>query len=207
MASFERMSINVQRLILLVHNRPVLWDPTSEEYHNRVLRDEAWAKVLEELYPEITGMPPQRQTEILKNVKTRWRSVRDRFKKSALEQEQSGSSPKKRKCSYYNDLQFLLNTRDLRMTEGNIAAPQHEEDTQEQSSATEDALLTSCEDVQHDSADPSASVPQPGIGSSATGMSQTGENKNCAGATNRRKTGQKWEAEKSEATISAQSST
>ncbi|XP_077110045.1 uncharacterized protein LOC143766334 isoform X2 [Ranitomeya variabilis] len=155
MVSYDRMSINVHRLILLVRNRPILWDPSCDHYHNRFKRDNAWDKVVNKLYPECLGMLPERKNKILKDVRTRWRSVRDRFKKNVHDQERSGSSPKPKKCPYYDDLQFLLNTRELRITEGNIPTPECEiEKGQDQGSRAKDSntIISSCKDTEDQAA-------------------------------------------------------
>ncbi|XP_077106356.1 polyadenylate-binding protein 1-like isoform X2 [Ranitomeya variabilis] len=60
------------------------------------------------------------------DVRKRWRSVRDRFTKFTNTESKSGSSPSKKKCSYYNDLQFLLTSRELRASQGNIESENNE---------------------------------------------------------------------------------
>ncbi|XP_069599245.1 uncharacterized protein [Ranitomeya imitator] len=166
MASYDRMTINVHRLILLVHNSPILWDPTCDDYSNRVKRDDAWDKVVAELYPECLGMVPERKKEILKDIRTRWRSVRDRFKKNVQEQERSGSAPKVKKCPHYDNLQFLLSIRELQETKGN-----HVEDSQGQGSMTEEStsIISSCKDIKG----PASSVSQAAVDCTPNIFSQT----------------------------------
>ncbi|CAJ0943085.1 unnamed protein product [Ranitomeya imitator] len=54
------------------------------------------------------------------DVKTRWRSVTDRYLKSL--KTPSGSSPPRKRVPYGDQLQFILGSRSLRRTESNVSA-------------------------------------------------------------------------------------
>ncbi|CAJ0947971.1 unnamed protein product, partial [Ranitomeya imitator] len=54
------------------------------------------------------------------DVKKRWRSVTDRLVKA--HRTGSGSSPSKRRVPFAEQLQFILTSRNLRLTEGNVRA-------------------------------------------------------------------------------------
>ncbi|CAJ0922709.1 unnamed protein product [Ranitomeya imitator] len=61
------------------------------------------------------------------DVKKRWRSVTDRLVKA--QRTESGSSPSKKRVPFAEQLQFILTSRNLRRTEGNVRAqtpPVHE---------------------------------------------------------------------------------
>ncbi|KAG9461605.1 hypothetical protein GDO78_016276 [Eleutherodactylus coqui] len=66
------------------------------------------------MYPDWDNATAALQSEILNDVKNRWRSVRDRFKKYEKDCEKSGSSPSKKKCAYCDELAFLRSGRELR---------------------------------------------------------------------------------------------
>ncbi|XP_073521258.1 uncharacterized protein [Phyllobates terribilis] len=88
----------------------------------------------------------------MSDIKNRWRSVTDRLVKYH-QSVKSGSSPRKRKVPFADELAFMLSSRRLRRTEGNIRAPTPQEDT-----TTEQAEEES-EDFSHlSSPDPSASA-------------------------------------------------
>ncbi|CAJ0940243.1 unnamed protein product [Ranitomeya imitator] len=108
----------------------------SGEKYKGAKRD-AWPKIVTALFPEWPNLPTQQQTQILGDVKTRWRSVTDRYLKSL--KSPSGSSPprkfmRNRSCqtnliSFYEErvpygdqLQFILGSRSLRRTESNVCA-------------------------------------------------------------------------------------
>ncbi|XP_077132414.1 uncharacterized protein LOC143787502 [Ranitomeya variabilis] len=66
------------------------------------------------------------------DVRKRWRSVTDQFIKS--QKTPSGSSPPRKRVPFADQLQFILSSRCLRRTEGNVygqTPPDHEGDTSE----------------------------------------------------------------------------
>ncbi|CAJ0945992.1 unnamed protein product [Ranitomeya imitator] len=56
----------------------------------------------------------------VEDVKKRWRSVTDRLMKA--QKAESGSSPSKKRVPFADQLQFILTSRNLRRTEGNVRA-------------------------------------------------------------------------------------
>lgn len=106
------MSINVKHLIQQVETHPELWDASAEGYSDRQAREDAWTSIFRHLYPSWDGLTVKEQGIIEKDVKNRWRSVRDRFRKEMSMEEKSGSSPSKRKpYQYIQQLMFLRQTR------------------------------------------------------------------------------------------------
>ncbi|CAJ0965813.1 unnamed protein product, partial [Ranitomeya imitator] len=66
------------------------------------------------------------------DVKKCWRSVTDRLMKA--QKAESGSSPSKKRVPFADQLQFILTSRNLRRTEGNVRAetpPVHEDNSLE----------------------------------------------------------------------------
>ncbi|XP_066445701.1 sericin-2-like [Eleutherodactylus coqui] len=68
--------------------------------------------------------------EKVKDVKNRWRSVRERFKKFEKDLEKSGASPSKNNCTHYDKLTFLRTSRELHPSSGNVQASQVSEDAE-----------------------------------------------------------------------------
>ncbi|CAJ0947595.1 unnamed protein product, partial [Ranitomeya imitator] len=95
-----------------------VWDRSSEKYKGA--KRDAWPKIVTALFPEWPNLPTQQQTQILGDVKTRWRSVTDRYLKSL--KTPSGSSPPRKRVPYGDQLKFILGSRSLRRTESNISA-------------------------------------------------------------------------------------
>ncbi|CAJ0921296.1 unnamed protein product, partial [Ranitomeya imitator] len=63
-----------------IEQHPEVWDRSSEKYKGA--KRDAWPKIVTALFPEWPNLPTQQQTQILGDVKTRWRSVTDRYLKS-----------------------------------------------------------------------------------------------------------------------------
>ncbi|CAJ0944055.1 unnamed protein product, partial [Ranitomeya imitator] len=69
---------------------------------------------------------------VMEDVKKRWRSVNNRLMKA--QKAESGSSPSKKRMPFADQLQFILTSRNMRRTEGNVRAetpPVHEDNSPE----------------------------------------------------------------------------
>ncbi|KAG9460938.1 hypothetical protein GDO78_018663 [Eleutherodactylus coqui] len=92
MSWYQRMGINVVRMITLIESRPEIWDPAEPGYSDRDIKADAWIAVCSGMYPDWDSATAAIQSEILKDIKNRWQSVRDRYKKHEKECEKSGIS-------------------------------------------------------------------------------------------------------------------
>ncbi|KAM4045366.1 uncharacterized protein ACNLHF_009192 [Anomaloglossus baeobatrachus] len=133
MAWFQRMKIDVAKLIAMVESMPCLWDPTCPDYMQKNKRMDCWGTICAELFPQWHEADAALQHKIELDVRKRWRSVKDRFHKIRNEGMKSGSSPKKPNFIYYDELSFLCTSRKTRETSGNVAAqtPVDDEEGQE----------------------------------------------------------------------------
>ncbi|CAJ0948125.1 unnamed protein product [Ranitomeya imitator] len=118
MEGYDRMRLDVVQMISVIEQHPEVWDRSSEKYKGA--KRDAWPKIVTALFPEWPNLPTQQQTQILGDVKTRWRSVTDRYLKSL--KTPSGSSPPRKRVPYGDQLQFILGSRSLRRTESNVSA-------------------------------------------------------------------------------------
>ncbi|CAJ0956977.1 unnamed protein product [Ranitomeya imitator] len=118
MEGYDRMRLDVVQMISVIEQHPEVWDRSSEKYKGA--KRDAWPKIVTALFPEWPNLPTQQQTQILGDVKTRWRSVTDRYLKSL--KSPSGSSPPRKRVPYGDQLQFILGSRSLRRTESNVCA-------------------------------------------------------------------------------------
>ncbi|CAJ0947902.1 unnamed protein product, partial [Ranitomeya imitator] len=118
MEGYGRMRLNVLQMISVIEQHPEVWDRSSEKYKGA--KRDAWPKIVTTLFPEWPNLPTQQQTQIFGDVKTRWRSVTDRFLKSL--KSPSGSSPLRKRVPYGDQLQFILGSQSLRRTESNVCA-------------------------------------------------------------------------------------
>ncbi|CAJ0966161.1 unnamed protein product [Ranitomeya imitator] len=118
MEGYDRMRLDVVQMISVIEQHPEVWDRSSEKYKGA--KRDAWPKIVTALFPEWPNLPTQQQTQILGDVKTRWRSVTDRYLKSL--KTPSGSSLPRKRVPYGDQLQFILGSRSLRRTESNVSA-------------------------------------------------------------------------------------
>ncbi|KAM4026835.1 uncharacterized protein ACNLHF_022700 [Anomaloglossus baeobatrachus] len=123
MAWYNRMSIDVKKLIDLVENKPGLWDPASPDiffFFNKHKRHGWWTQICRDLFPLWDEAALQLQIEIAKDIKNLWRSVKDLFQKEMMKATKSGSAAPTKKCTFEDELQFLVTERRVRQTECNI---------------------------------------------------------------------------------------
>ncbi|XP_069615959.1 uncharacterized protein [Ranitomeya imitator] len=114
-----------------VRDYPALWDPADESYKDKYFRELAWTKIVRDLIPDWDKYPGSTQQQIDNDVRKRWRSIRDRFTKFLNECSKSGSSPSKSKFPFSEELQFLVTSRTLRKTEGNMSVADLEDSDKE----------------------------------------------------------------------------
>ncbi|XP_069615922.1 uncharacterized protein [Ranitomeya imitator] len=126
-----------------VRDIPCIWDAADVSYKDKYFRDHCWTKIVRDLYPEWDSLSIANQLEIEKNVKQRWRSVRDRYNKFINTCDRSGSSPSRITFPFYDELQFLLTSRTLRRTEGNLSNPPPVDDHSEDGAGTDGAGTSS----------------------------------------------------------------
>ncbi|KAM4043275.1 uncharacterized protein ACNLHF_013638 isoform 1-T2 [Anomaloglossus baeobatrachus] len=105
---YHRMGIDVKRLIELVETMPILWDSTTAGYNDRQRRNVCWTDICKELYPLWDEADCTCQLIIDRDVRKRWRSVRDRFNKCMLFASRHGFSTPPKKCPFFDQLQFTL---------------------------------------------------------------------------------------------------
>ncbi|XP_069611018.1 uncharacterized protein [Ranitomeya imitator] len=129
--------------ICMVRDIPCIWDAADVSYKDKYFRDHCWTKIVRDLYPEWDSLSIANQLEIEKNVKQRWRSVRDRYNKFINTCDRSGSSPSRITFPFYDELQFLLTSRTLRRTEGNLSNPPPVDDHSEDGAGTDGAGTSS----------------------------------------------------------------
>ncbi|XP_056416108.1 uncharacterized protein LOC130357441 [Hyla sarda] len=117
------MQVDLDVLITEVQLRPLLWDRSDPNHSNRMLIQNAWESIANAMYDNFREMTEHSREEILKELRTRWKSTRDYYIKMSNKQETSGSSPAKRaKIPYEEQLTFLQPSRQLRRTSGNYQA-------------------------------------------------------------------------------------
>uniref|UniRef100_A0A0P4WQG1 MADF domain-containing protein n=1 Tax=Scylla olivacea TaxID=85551 RepID=A0A0P4WQG1_SCYOL len=68
-------------LISEIERRPCLWDPSAEDYKDKIKKTEAWVEVYTLLYPDYEEKKTEEKQQIGKEVQSRLRNIRDAFMK------------------------------------------------------------------------------------------------------------------------------
>ncbi|XP_068111617.1 uncharacterized protein [Hyperolius riggenbachi] len=115
--AFKMRNINVQELIRAVEEHPELYDSSLASYSDCYKKKEAWVDVTRRVTPHWQSMSKKERELQERQLKIRWKSLRDRFKRdlNALGSQRSGSAGKKVKIHrFFEKLQFLKVTMQTR---------------------------------------------------------------------------------------------
>ncbi|KAM4032312.1 uncharacterized protein ACNLHF_019605 isoform 1-T3 [Anomaloglossus baeobatrachus] len=110
----RKMQLKVKELISAVRSHPVLWDPSDRGYSDRQKKADAWLSVCCCLYPDWDDLD-NRDKGILDNeVRKRWRSARDQFRREIVQGQNGLAPPSKRPYIHLEELMFLIPVLDIR---------------------------------------------------------------------------------------------
>ncbi|XP_076034828.1 uncharacterized protein LOC143021305 [Oratosquilla oratoria] len=119
---------DVDLFIQCVQERPALWEKSAREYTDKIFKEKSWCEIGEIMYKEWLGLESSERDVKVKDMKEKWRNIRDRFVKY-LNQGKSGEpATKKKKYVYAEALCFLLPTIERRKPTGNVEDGAHEEE-------------------------------------------------------------------------------
>ncbi|XP_060806167.1 uncharacterized protein LOC132903035 [Amyelois transitella] len=130
---------DVDFLISLIEERPVLWDTSNEDYKNKFIKQDAWKDVCKSLYPNFEEKENNEKTKLGNSVIQRWRGIKDTFnkyEKKLKDASRSGSGSKNiKEYHLYKQLQFLKKNLQNE-TSTSINESENEQDNQEGTSKT-----------------------------------------------------------------------
>ncbi|CAI6345567.1 unnamed protein product [Macrosiphum euphorbiae] len=103
-------SVDDEKLIECVRNYPVLYKLSDKNYKDNSVKENAWKEIAHFVGKNVN------------DCKTRWRTVRDSYKKNLKKRKLGTGSAAPTKSKYNDDaLSFLNNIEDERRTKSNIA--------------------------------------------------------------------------------------
>ncbi|XP_077115256.1 uncharacterized protein LOC143770000 [Ranitomeya variabilis] len=107
----HRESIDVELLISSIQERGPLWDSRDPRHMDQVVSRRLWAEVAKSLWDGFDSASAKDKGTFMTKLRTRWRSMKDRFNKGLRaeeEQSRSGAAAAKSVPYKYNrQLQFL----------------------------------------------------------------------------------------------------
>ncbi|XP_075720762.1 uncharacterized protein LOC142761482 [Rhinoderma darwinii] len=157
--------MDVGKLIRLVQERPEVWNTHAESYHDRTLKEAAWEQIAEALFEqEWADSRTRDRLQIVDDVKRRWRSSRDQFRREHGSGARSGDGgPQKRRYMYYDQLLFLREIMDMRPTSDTLDASEEEARPQcSQASEAAAPLVALTPEATREDPGPVASAPEAG---------------------------------------------
>ncbi|KAJ8921406.1 hypothetical protein NQ315_003024 [Exocentrus adspersus] len=123
---------DIDKFIQCIHERPALWQKGTEEYTDKNCRGKSWTEIGEIMYADWRRIGAGQREEKIKEMKNKWRHVRDNFFKF-LNHKKNGEAPTKRKKYVYADsLKFLLTTMDKRKARTTVSESVVKDDEEEE---------------------------------------------------------------------------
>ncbi|XP_073467133.1 uncharacterized protein [Aquarana catesbeiana] len=113
-------SVDCEELIRLVRDKPMIYCTRHPKYKDNVVKKHAWLEIARIILPEWSMCSSQVQAAKLHYLQTRWRSMRDAYRKYIrhLKEARSGSGAAPRvPYMFAKDLDFLQPIVEMRETE------------------------------------------------------------------------------------------
>ncbi|XP_067121321.1 uncharacterized protein [Centruroides vittatus] len=102
---------DVEKFIGAVEKRPAIYNCKLKEYSNRDIKRKYWDEIGKEMYEKWDRYSAVEKNELGKLMLTKWKSIRDHFKKELRANRASKNgdpATKKKKYIYYDNLLFLI---------------------------------------------------------------------------------------------------
>ncbi|XP_023707738.1 uncharacterized protein LOC111864605 [Cryptotermes secundus] len=105
----HRFTMDIETLICAVQHHPLLWDTASADYKDKRKKHQAWVEVAKILFEDYDNQSQDQQELIVRDVVSKWRTVRDNYVRNLKQRSiKPGSGAKKvRTYIYSKQLSFL----------------------------------------------------------------------------------------------------
>ncbi|XP_076053922.1 uncharacterized protein LOC143032780 [Oratosquilla oratoria] len=118
---------DIVKLISEVRKRPSIWDPTDDNYRNKIKKIEVWDEISRAFCPDYDQKSPTEKDLIEKELQGRWKSIRDSYSKNKRKTKPRPGSSKIRQYIYTPHLSFLNDVHIPRK----VAAPSSDSEAME----------------------------------------------------------------------------
>ncbi|XP_023312957.1 uncharacterized protein LOC111693053, partial [Anoplophora glabripennis] len=137
---------NKDKFIKCIQDHPSIWKRGCKEYTDRNLKEDSWIAIGEIMFDAWDEISDEEKQEQVKEMKTKWRHMRDSFGKYMNQVNNGDPVVKKKKYMYADALSFLLQSLNRRRKSGK-ATHQNQEDDGTQFSYENDEVSGTDEDI------------------------------------------------------------
>ncbi|XP_046739044.1 uncharacterized protein LOC124407202 [Diprion similis] len=119
---------DTEKFIIEIQKRPAIYDVNCEEYNDRNAKMDAWDEMCQVMVPNWDGLTNEERNTEEKNLRGKWRNIRDYFMKELKLQRSQKAGPaarKRKKYIYFDQLYFLLPTVENKRNVVKKASPHH----------------------------------------------------------------------------------
>ncbi|XP_072933782.1 uncharacterized protein [Epargyreus clarus] len=125
---------DVDALIAAVEKRPAIWNKSSEEYSDRLLKLKLWEEICEEIVLNWSELSSVKRRNVCTELQKKWRNLKDTFNKELAAQrkkDETGQGAKrKRLYIHFQALSFLASQSPIKRRSSNAS---HNSDDSENS--------------------------------------------------------------------------
>ncbi|XP_048505621.1 uncharacterized protein LOC105684590 isoform X2 [Athalia rosae] len=121
-----------------IQKRPAIYDVNCEEYNDRNAKMDAWEEMCRVMVTNWNNLNNEERNAEEKNLRGKWRNIRDYFMKELKLQRSQKSGPaarKRKKYIYFDQLYFLLPTVENKNFRDSVqitkSSPQHQDSDSE----------------------------------------------------------------------------
>ncbi|XP_015593285.1 uncharacterized protein LOC107266853 isoform X2 [Cephus cinctus] len=104
---------DTERFIVEIEKRPAIYNVNCDEYNDRNAKMNAWDEVCQVMVPNWENLTDEERNVEEKNLRGKWRNIRDYFMKELKLQRSKKPGPagrKRKKYMYFDQLLFLMPT-------------------------------------------------------------------------------------------------
>ncbi|XP_066590499.1 uncharacterized protein [Prorops nasuta] len=108
---------DTEKFIEEIQKRSAIYDVTRSEYSDRNAKMAAWAEVCQVMVPNWTRLTDEDRNLQERNLRGKWRNIRDYFIKEIKlqkSQKSGGEGKRRKKYMYFDKLMFLMPTVDYK---------------------------------------------------------------------------------------------
>ncbi|XP_018375138.1 PREDICTED: uncharacterized protein LOC108768929 [Trachymyrmex cornetzi] len=124
---------DTERFIEEIERRPAIYDVNRGEYNDRNAKMTAWDEVCQVMVPNWARLTDEERNVEEKNLRGKWRNIRDYFMKELKLQKSHKSGPagrKRKKYMYFDRLLFLMPTVENKRMSTSINLPCKSEESE-----------------------------------------------------------------------------
>ncbi|XP_073467300.1 uncharacterized protein [Aquarana catesbeiana] len=134
----KKSTVYTKELIRLVRQRPYIYDSRDPLYNDNSEKERGWDEIVHIMFPNWESLPSGIQKQKLTDIRMRWRSLKNTYRKYLREEHERRSraaATQKRLYVFARYLEFLKPVLELRSTQASWEQEEDDEEEEEEGEA------------------------------------------------------------------------